>query len=279
MDTALTVAARIFTSLKKLPGKSWRFFKAFMNDSDLWVRGSALSSGVVVAGEAVGGAYLLATAAPAALAVVGIPACAALLGVGIFGIYNGAIGTGQRLRNLIADKFFDGRGRREEKPFTGLFAKLRERPFFQKPFMKKLFKSRFGKTQRQKDMVMSALTVKGSVFSIIGSAIAIGAAVTTGTAVAVGVTVSSLIILSESIQLFHAGRLMVRSLRKKEPPPVNDISAAEMPPAPALHEPASSLAHTPRLAPEFAQKNAPSRVVRNSPPPPFLPLEPRFPRP
>lgn len=254
--------------------KTGRFVKAAFMDTDLWVRGSATASGVVVAGEGIGIGFLLVTAAPVALAVVGVPLSAVLFSAGVYGVYNGAVGTWMRLHNLIADNFRDGKGHRDERPLKGFFENLRGRRAFRHPFFQKLFRSRFGKTQRQKNIVMSLLTIKGSVFSMLASGAIIVAAVSTGVGALPGIIIPALWAATEAIQLYHGTRLLVRSLKQKTPPEASEDMPEAAVPAPVDDNLAAKPGLSgPGLTPTFEQKSKPAKhsVVKKPPVPPAPP--------
>lgn len=151
------------------------FIKGLLKDSKFWSRFNAIPNGVIFIAQGVAGAIFLVAAAPVIAQVPGIAACAALAGIGLYGIGYGLPRAWQSMEALCTRTF----------PTFNPLKKIREpvqafaRKIAQTPVARKVLKNplaRFTpklKTEREQDMFLAALTLEGASAAGIACAVAI----------------------------------------------------------------------------------------------------------
>lgn len=140
------------------------FTTGLIKDSKFWSRFNAIPNGVIFIAQGVAGAIFLVAAAPLIPQVLGIAGCAALAGIGLYGIGYGFPRAWQSMEALCTRSF----------PTFNPLKKIREpvqafaRKISQTPLAKKVLNSRLAglrpqlKTERQQDMFLAALTLEGA---------------------------------------------------------------------------------------------------------------------
>lgn len=202
MDTPkTTLGAKTFLQ------RSWAFSRELWSDHDFWIHALAVKGGasaVVVAGIA-GITYVVAL--PFFIAAVGIAACGALIGLGLYGIFAGTANAYGKLKRIYYKTFFHARPpekRSDTKPLHRKFVEnVHIEIFLGRPLPQKLFNSRVWKmtgaiTKKQRDIFLTGLAGTGSLFWAVMSAltlitqivvlpvVALGSVLTFGVALAVG---------------------------------------------------------------------------------------------
>lgn len=206
---------------KTLLQRSWAFSRELWSDHDFWIHALAVKGGasaVVVAGAA-GITYVIAL--PFFVAAVGIAACGALIGLGLYGIFAGTANARDKLRRIYYKTFSSGpppERMPDAKPLhRRLVENARVRAWLEKPLAQKFFNSRVWKmtgaiTEKQREIFLTSLAGTGSLFWIVTSiltlvtqivvlpVVALGSVLTFGIALAVGGLLSAAYGLYISIQ-------------------------------------------------------------------------------
>ena len=174
----------------KFAKHAWNFTKALIKDHNFWVRfAGCWYGGVVITEAAVGVLYFHAL--PLAAAVAGIGACAALTGIGAYGLYSGFKGSWKSLEDIcsnvfqsfnplknlrlrtanVAHKLDRGRRAKIKNKITGsaLYKKIIKTSLMQKALRSRAGKLRHGLSQLQQDIFLAGLTIQGAIFAISAS--------------------------------------------------------------------------------------------------------------
>ncbi len=151
------------------------FTKGLIKDNKFWSRFNAIPNGVIFIAQGVGAGVFLVAGAPLIAQVAGFAGCAALCGIGLYGIGYGFPRAWQSMEGLCArtfPKFNPPKAVRE--PVAALANKIA-----QKPWAKKFLKNpvmRFWpqlKTEQQQDIFLAALTLEGASAAGVACAVAI----------------------------------------------------------------------------------------------------------
>jgi hypothetical protein len=245
-----------------IPRKIGRFAKGLWSDDDLWVRFSAFTGGFSLIAEMTAASYFLITATPLAVTIPAVGGCAVLATAGLYGIYAGITGTGSRLKSMYRE-IFKGHAPKTEPKAHKPFLKFTEQiPGLQK-ISRKLSAAKEARSKSQspqkKDLLMSLLTLKSSIFGltvaglvIVPHVMAAGAA----SLLSARVILPALYGTYEAIKGYRGTRVFIRSVfNKKYYLQGKKTSPAISPPA----RPASSSASMPDtpLSASFSKEAAP----------------------
>ena len=252
------------------------FTTGLLKDSRFWSRFNAIPNGIIFIAQGVGGAIFLAASAPLIAQVAGFAACAALAGIGLFGIGYGFPRAWQSMEALCArtfPKFNPPKKARE--PMQAFARKIARLPFAQKILKSPLlrFRPRL-KTEQQQDMFLAALTLEGASAAAVACSIAIAPHVLALPAITIAggaLMAGALWTISTCLfDIYSSGKTLIQAYRHhRQEKKLKDKAKTPTPspaPAPVPQEARSGL-QAPPMTPPFNNASANAPPVR----PPLTP--------
>ena len=228
------------------------FIKNIMSDNSFWTRLTGARKGGILIAQAVTGLLVLLSA-PLYIQPLGIAACCALMGAGLYGVRYGLVRAWDSLEKICARTFYTFNPMRtvrvraqnvakkiSENPLMQkihnrtekLTDKVAQNPrfikFAEKPLVQKILNSRImvlskrGLTQKQQDVFLAGLTVQGSLAAITLCAVeltvhaAAVAAFAGGGFLALGAVAAVYVVGTNALNIFRSAIVLKKSYRARK---------------------------------------------------------------